>query len=59
MSPWLVDGCGHGWEHRGLLWEIKWWLYRQRPPWLQTADSLEKRQSMVLRYLLSWWKVDE
>jgi hypothetical protein len=27
--------------------------------WLPTADPNEKRQSMVLRHLLSWWKVDE
>jgi hypothetical protein len=41
---------------RCLLWEIRWWLYRQRLP---KADSDKKRQSMVLRLLLSWQKVDK
>jgi hypothetical protein len=27
--------------------------------WLPTADPDEKRQSMILRYLLSWQKLDE
>ena len=44
----------------GLLWNIRRQLYRQRPsPLLPTADLYEKRQSMVLRHLLSWQKVDE
>jgi hypothetical protein len=28
-------------------------------PWLPTADPHEKRQSMVLSHLLSWWRLDE
>ena len=45
-----------------LLWEIRRWLYKQRPsrcPPPPMADPGEKRQSIVLRHLLSWWKVDE
>jgi hypothetical protein len=39
---------------RGLLREISYRLFRRRPiPLLPTADPDEKRQSMVLRHLLS------
>jgi hypothetical protein len=40
------------------LWESRQQLYRWRPsPWLPTVDPNEKKQYMVLRHLLSWWKV--
>ena len=43
-----------------LLQEIRQWLYRQGPSlWLPTVDPNEKRQSMELRYLLSWQKLNE
>jgi hypothetical protein len=51
------------WEHREAFCrshEIRWWLCRQRlSPWIPKADPYEKKQFMVLRYLLSWRKVDE
>jgi hypothetical protein len=32
-------------------------LFRRRPaPFFPTADRDEKRQSMVLKHLLSWWR---
>ena len=38
----------------------KMWLFRGRPaPLLPTVDPDEKRQSKVLRHLLSWQEVDE
>ena len=43
---------------RGLLGEITGLLFRQRPvPLVPTVDPNEKRQSMVLRHLLSWQRV--
>jgi hypothetical protein len=43
----------------GLLQEIKLWLCRLRPSsWLPMVDLDEKRQSMVLNSLFSWWKKD-
>ena len=45
---------------RDLLQEIRWWLFRWNPcPLLPMADLDEKRQSMALRHLLSWWEVYE
>jgi hypothetical protein len=43
----------------GLSMEIRQQINRQRPsPRLPMVDPDEKRQSMVLRHLLSWWKVE-
>jgi hypothetical protein len=61
VPQWLEAGGGL-WlgVQRGLLWEIRWQLYRRRPsPWLPMVDPDEKRQSVVLRHLLSWRKVNE
>jgi hypothetical protein len=45
---------------KGLLGEIRLQIYRRRTSsWLPMADSYEKRQTMVLRHSLLWWKVDE
>jgi hypothetical protein len=55
LAWWPLSGA-----QRGLLWEIRLQLYKRRPsPWLPTAELDEKRQSMTLRHLLSWRKVDE
>jgi hypothetical protein len=55
-SGWVAVVAGS--TERGLLWEIRQWPSRQRPPWLLMVDMGEKRQSMVLRHLLLWQKVD-
>ena len=53
---WL--GGGHGWERReAFCRRLDGGLYRQRPPWHPTTDPNEKNQSVVLRHLLSWWRV--
>jgi hypothetical protein len=45
---------------RGLLWETRHRFFRRRPvPLLAMTDPDEKRQFMVLKYLLSWREVDE
>jgi hypothetical protein len=38
-----------------MAWDLRETFSMPPPP---IADPDEKRQSMVLRYLLSWWKVD-
>jgi hypothetical protein len=50
--PWLG-------AQKGLLQEIRQWLCKQKSsPWLPMVNLDEKRQSMILRHLLSWQKVD-
>ena len=65
LGLFLVCQQGQAWwqlwlrMQRGLLWEIRLWLYRQRPsPWLPMMNLEEKIWSIVLSHLLSWWKVD-
>jgi hypothetical protein len=59
---WAWLGGGLGWGHWEAFYREVWQqrLLKRRPsPLFPMADPDEKRQAMVLRHLLSWWKVDE
>jgi hypothetical protein len=61
VAMWLVWLGNSGWKNSETFHgRLDGQIFGQRPsPWLPTADLDEKKQFIVLRHLLSCWKVDE